>query len=84
MKRISKGMRNRMRNYNLSQQPDYNCSCGGDFSYNITQDEFVVAMAYVPWQNFTEMCDPEKGLQQGTIFPELDLPFYGGKAGRRR
>ncbi len=42
-----------------------------------------VTMAYVPWQELHTVYDPEKGLQAGTIFPELDKPFYG-RGGRRR
>lgn len=34
-------------------------------------------MAYVPWQHFTKTYDPQKALQAGTIFPELDKPFTG-------
>lgn len=36
-----------------------------------------VAMAYVPWQFFQETYEPDKALQYGTIFPELNKPFYG-------
>ena len=38
----------------------------------------VVAMAYVPFQQFNLTYAPEKGLDLGTIFPELDKPFLGG------
>lgn len=34
-------------------------------------------MAYVPWQYFNDVYDPDKALQYGTIFPELNKPFYG-------
>jgi hypothetical protein len=37
----------------------------------------VPAMAYVPWQYFTKAYEPQKALMTGTIFPELDKPFYG-------
>ena len=37
----------------------------------------VPAMAYVPFQQFKTPYAPEKGLDQGTIFAELDKPFYG-------
>lgn len=37
----------------------------------------VVAMAYVPYQQFNTVYAAEKGLDSGTIFPELDKPFYG-------
>ena len=48
----------------------------------------TVAMAYVPWQQFTKTYDPNRALRAGTIFPELDKPFTGNCAwnngGRRR
>jgi hypothetical protein len=40
-------------------------------------DQFPLAMAYVPWQCWNQVYDLEQGLQAGTIFPELDLPFTG-------
>ena len=45
-------------------------------------DEMALTMAYVPWQKFTETYEPAKALKQGTIFPELDKPFYGRRARR--
>lgn len=42
-----------------------------------------LAMAYVPWQRWGSLYSPEKGFAQGTIFKELDYPFYG-KGGCRR
>lgn len=41
------------------------------------------AMAYVPFQNFCKAYPLCKGLQVGTIFPDLDKPFCG-KGGRCR
>ena len=37
----------------------------------------VPAMAYVPFQQFSSIYPPEQGLDNGTIFPELNKPFYG-------
>lgn len=37
-----------------------------------------IAMAYVPYQQWTETYDMETAFPIGTIFPELDLPFRGG------
>jgi hypothetical protein len=34
-----------------------------------------LAHAYVPFQCLCCLYPPEKGLQQGTIFPELDRPY---------
>lgn len=43
------------------------------------QNEYVVGMAYVPWQYFTTVYETDKALEAGTIFPELDKPFWAGK-----
>ena len=40
-----------------------------------------LAMMYVPYQRFENLYDEEKALAAGTLFAELDLPFYGGKRG---
>ena len=38
-----------------------------------------LAMMYVPFQRFQNLYEPEKALKQGTLFADLDLPFYGTK-----
>lgn len=40
-------------------------------------EKFPVAMAYVPWQNWTTIYELDKGYKCGTIFPELNRPFTG-------
>ncbi|MDO5426029.1 MAG: spore coat associated protein CotJA [Eubacteriales bacterium] len=40
-------------------------------------------MAYVPYQHWDKTYSLCKGLQAGTIFPELDKPFCG-KGGKCR
>ena len=40
----------------------------------------ALAISYVRWQNLYNVYEPEKALVQGTIFPELDKPFYGRRA----
>ena len=42
---------------------------------------YPVAMAFVPWQQWQPTYVPEQGLEQGTIFPDLDLPFHCGRCG---
>ena len=37
----------------------------------------ALAMAYVPYQQWTDVYSAEKGLCAGTLFPCLDLPFAG-------
>lgn len=49
-----------------------------DIRRNNNCDNMPIAMAYVPWQKWKSTYDPEKALERGTIFPELDLPFSGG------
>ena len=39
--------------------------------------EISVAMAYVPFQQWSEVYSAEKGFCAGTLFPCLDLPFMG-------
>ena len=39
--------------------------------------DMVLAMAYVKWQTWQKIYDPEKALHHGTIFQELNLPFCG-------
>lgn len=49
-----------------------------DYLFREHCDEFPIAMAYVPWQQFRGICENlEKGYYDGTIFPELDKPFTG-------
>lgn len=47
------------------------------------EPDFVVGMAYVPWQQFGPLYEIDKGFMTGTIFPELDKPFLGRRAFRR-
>lgn len=55
-----------------------NPNCDADSSiYNDPLKGMAVAIGYVPWQQWCKVYDLCKGLNQGTIFPSLDLPFYG-------
>ena len=46
-------------------------------------DAYPIGMAYVPWQNFKDIYDIDRGLSAGTIFAELDKPFMGRRAFKR-
>lgn len=59
---------------------DCNTAC----SQAETRQPMALAMAYVPWQRWQETYPLEKGFHQGTIFPELDLPFEGKRRGGMR
>ena len=41
-----------------------------------------LAMVYSPLQEFHELYTPEKALERGTVFTELDLPFEGYKGSK--
>jgi hypothetical protein len=40
-------------------------------------EDLPLAMAYVPFQEWREIYPPDEALSIGTIFKELNLPFYG-------
>lgn len=44
-------------------------------------NRYPVAMAFVPWQQWQPTYVPEQGLIEGTIFPDLNLPFHCGRCG---
>lgn len=46
------------------------------------EQQYPLAMAYVPWQQWQTPYQPGRGLEQGTIFPDLDLPFSYGRCSR--
>lgn len=67
-----------------SYSRDCDCGCAGSASPEMIAplpmerkniDQFPVTMAYVPWQKWHDTYDLCRGLNAGTIFPELDKPF---------
>ena len=52
-------------------------------SLHTETDRFPVGMAYVPWQSFGALYEPEKSFEVGTMFVEMDRPFLG-KGGMMR
>lgn len=40
-------------------------------------DCYSIGMAYVPWQQFRNLWEPDQALVNGTIFKELTLPYVG-------
>ena len=51
-----------------------------DFMIRPLPKDTTVAMAYVPFQNARKLYSPEHGIQAGTLFPELNLPFAPSEA----
>ena len=43
----------------------------------LSDQPLSLAMAYVPYQQFRDLYEPEEALAAGTLFRELDKPFYG-------
>lgn len=52
-----------------------NDGCG--YKKNKYLEDMPLAMAYVPFQVWREIYQPDEALQVGTIFKELNLPFTG-------
>lgn len=46
-------------------------------------DDYPIGMGYVPWQEFKNLYEAEKGFHAGTIFMELEKPFIGRRMYRR-
>lgn len=66
----------------MEQSEDYrhpSCECSKDSCNQATApvDSMMLAMAYVPWQQWEEIFDYEKALCIGTIFVNLDKPWTG-------
>lgn len=54
------------------------CECKDNSSArNDPLHGMAVGIGYVPWQEWDCVYNVEEGLARGTIFPSLDLPFYG-------
>lgn len=47
-------------------------------------EELSLAMAYIPFQTYGDVFPAEKALEAGTLFPDLDKPFYGRRGGMPR
>ena len=63
--------------------PDCNCDMVEDTGIYEYADRLPLTMAYVPMQKYKTTFELCKGLQMGTIFPELCKPFCGKRGGCR-
>ncbi len=75
----------RERENSLSQQNSFAntpapAPMSGEYSGNISRfpQRTPLAMAYVPFQQWGEVYSEDEAFQNGTLFPELNLPFEGG------
>lgn len=64
---------------NMQSRPVHHTENNRRVQYETSTGRFPertpLAMAYVPCQQWGETYSVEKGLERGTVFPELDLPF---------
>lgn len=60
-----------------NQAPAFQFQCPSTMAGSLEQSP--VGMGYVPWQQWQQTYPLDKGLQRGTIFPDLDLAFYMGR-----
>ena len=51
-------------------------------SQHVITQQLRLARAYVPIQMFSTRLEPMEGLMQGTIFPELYMPYKPWKGPR--
>lgn len=49
-----------------------------DNSMTSFPEQTPLAMAYVPFQQWGKVYNPDEGFKKGTIFPDLDFPFVRG------
>lgn len=64
----------------MPSMPESCNSCGCVDSVSINNDPLrgmPLGIGYVPWQQWECVYNQDEGLARGTIFPSLDLPFYG-------
>lgn len=64
---------------NTNHSVNYGCSNSCNLYSVDTVNANPLAMAYIPWQYWETPLEPCKGLEAGTIFPELIKPFTGRK-----
>lgn len=63
---------------------EYNGTHSEGSHHSGDQSHRSLAMVYSPIQRFSALYDEETALARGTLFSELDLPFYGKTCGKER
>lgn len=52
------------------------------YGISMLPEETPYAMAYIPFQQEdAKIYSPDRGFVMGTMYPDLDKPFYGSKCG---
>ena len=60
-----------------SEASVFACNLSGDYPKSWGLVGYPLAMVYSPIQEFRNIYEIDKALEQGTLFKELDLPFMG-------
>lgn len=73
---------NRGRMYMGTGNPYARCACNSEKECSCKQgrdyiENMPLAMSYVPWQDWEKVYEPCEAIKAGTLFPELNLQFYG-------
>ena len=55
------------------------CDCDRNTDTDNANFNYSLAMVYSPCQEWQNLYCEEEGMMAGTIFKELDKPFYGAK-----
>lgn len=63
--------------YNEAVPARSGCACATGVPADSCLHGRSLAMVYPPHQEFTDLYDPRQGLCNGTVFCELNKPFYG-------
>ena len=69
----------REQNFNMRNEVQNECGCNNVATDYAGEYNYTLAMVYSPLQEFQNLYCEEEGLKVGTIFKELDKPFYGPK-----
>lgn len=67
----------RSMNVNCTYIPTNSGACSMKDPLARLGDDFPIAMAYVPWQDWGDIYCAQEGLCRGTMFKELDKIFCG-------
>ncbi len=58
--------------------------CGTLKFSDVALERLPLTMSYTPMQKIDDLYNVQEALLRGTLFPELDKPFYGKFTGERR
>ena len=70
-----------MNSYNMYSQNNSGCSCmNSNNNSNPFPTNYLYGHAYTPNQELRDIFDPQTGLENGSMFPELVSPYYPGQS----